>query len=140
MCIRDRLMDHHKELDDIFSRSTDGPEKFAEFFKGHIENEDSCALVATDADKLVGYCLAGIENYPPVLVRKKYVGVFNIYVAETHRRCGIGQRFIDTMRRYYKGKDVDRIEAKFSTANKPAEQFWTNTGFKSYLKTAFLEI
>ncbi len=134
------LMDHHKELDTTFSRSADGHEKFAEFLKCHIENEDSCMLVATDADNLVGYCMAGIEKYPPVLVREKYVGLLGMYVTETHRRCGIGQKLMETLRRYYEGKDIDRIEVKFSTANKPAEQFWTNMGFKSYLKTAFLEI
>jgi GNAT superfamily N-acetyltransferase len=135
-----RLMEHHKNLDPIFSRSPDGHEKFAEFLKGHIENEDSCVLVATNADDLVGYCMAGVEDYPPVLVRKKYIALFGMYVAETHRRCGIGQKLIKTLLRYYKGKDTDRIEVKFSTFNESAKLFWTNMGFKPYLKTAFLEI
>jgi GNAT superfamily N-acetyltransferase len=134
------LMDHHKELDALFSRSPDGHEKFAEFLKGHIENKDSCVLVATDADDLVGYCMVGVEDYPPVLVRKKYIAIFGMYVAENHRHRGIGQKLIETLLRYYKGKDIDRIEVKFSMFNEPAELFWTSMGFKPYLKTAFLEI
>ena len=134
------LMDFHKRLDAIFSRSATGHKGFAEFLTSNMENEDSCVLVAADGEHIVGYCQATISKYPPVLVREKYVEIFDMAVTEKYQRLGIGRMIIDVLRRWYADKDVDRIELKYLTANKSAEEFWTKMGFKPYLKTAFLEI
>lgn len=134
------LMDFHKELDAIFSRSATGHERFAEFLTSNMEKEDSCVLVAADGGRAVGYCQACISKYPPVLVREKYVKIFDMGVTEKYQRQGIGRMMIDALRRWYADKDVGRIELKYLTANKSAEEFWTKMGFKPYLKTAFLEI
>lgn len=134
------LMDFHKELDAIFSRSATGHERFAEFLTSNMEKEDSCVLVAADGGRAVGYCQACISKYPPVLVREKYVEIFDMGVTEKYQRQGIGRMMIDALRRWYADKDVGRIELKYLTANKSAEEFWTKMGFKPYLKTAFLEI
>jgi len=133
------LMDFHKRLDAIFSRSATGHEGFAEFLTSNMENEDSCVLVAADGEHIVGYCQACISKYPPVLVREKYVEIFDMAVTKKYQRQGIGRMIIDALRRWYADKDVDRIELKYLTANKSAEEFWTKMGFKPYLKTAFLE-
>jgi ribosomal protein S18 acetylase RimI-like enzyme len=134
------LMDFHKGLDAFFSRSATGHERFAEFLTSNMEKEDSCVLVAADGVNLVGYCQATISNYPPVLVRKKYVEIFDMAVTEKYQRQGIGRMIIDALCRWYADKDVDRIELKYLTANKSAEEFWKKMGFKPYLKTAFLVI
>jgi len=134
------LMDFHKELDAIFSRSATGHERFAEFLTSNMEKEDSCILVAADGGHLVGYCQACISKYPPVLIKEKYVEIFDMAVTEKYQRQGIGRMIIDALRRWYADKEVDRIELKYLTANKSAEEFWTKMGFKPYLKTAFLEI
>jgi GNAT superfamily N-acetyltransferase len=134
------LMDFHKELDAIFSRSATGHERFAEFLTSNMEKEDSCVLVAADCEHIVGYCQACISNYPPVLIKEKYVEIFDMAVTKKYQRQGIGRMIIDALRRWYADKDVGRIELKYLTANKSAEEFWTKMGFKPYLKTAFLEI
>ena len=133
------LMDFHKELDAIFSRSATGHERFAEFLTSNMEKEDSCVLVAADCEHIVGYCQACISNYPPVLIKEKYVEIFDMAVTKKHQRQGIGRMIIDALRRWYSDKDVDRMELKYLTSNKSAEEFWTKMGFKPYLKTAFLE-
>jgi len=133
------LMDFHKGLDAFFSRSVTGHERFAEFLTSNIEEKDSCVLVAADGGHIVGYCQACISKYPPVLVREKYVEIFDMAVTKKYQRQGIGRMIIDALRRWYSDKDVDRIELKYLTSNKSAEEFWTKMGFKPYLQTAFLE-
>ena len=134
------LMDFHKGLDAFFSRSATGHERFAEFLTSNMEKKDSCVLVAADGGHIVGYCQACISKYPPVLVREKYVEIFDMAVTKKYQRQGIGRMIIDALRRWYSDKDVDRIELKYLTSNKSAEEFWTMMGFKPYLQTAFLEI
>jgi len=134
------LMDFHKELDAFFSRSATGHDRFAEFLAGNIENKDSCVLIAADGEHIVGYCQACISKYPPVLIKEKYVEIFDMAVTKKYQQQGIGRMIIDALRLCYADKDVDRIELKYLTANKSAEKFWIRMGFKPYLKTAFLEI
>ena len=134
------LMDFHKELDAFFSRSATSHERFAEFLTSNMEKEDSCVLVAADGEHIVGYCQATISKYPPVLIKEKYVEIFDMAVTEKYQRQGIGRMIIDALRRWYADKDVDRIELKYLTANKSAKEFWTKMGFQPYLNTAFLEM
>ena len=47
------LMDFHKELDPLFSRSATGDEKFGEYVKKSICNEDCYVVAAFDGEELV---------------------------------------------------------------------------------------
>ncbi len=134
------LMDFHKERDRIFSRSTTGHERFADYLKGHISKENSSLFVA-EADKdIVGYCLVFIEKYPPVIELQEYCLVQDIAITEKYRRRGIGRRFLKEAQRWYSDKGIHRVEARVSTYNKAAREFWSEMGFKPYLETVYQEI
>jgi GNAT superfamily N-acetyltransferase len=134
------LMDFHKELDSFFSRSTTGHEEFEKYVTGHIKNENSCVIVAEDSGNLVGFCLATISKYPPVLELKEYGEIGNMALSEKYRQRGIGARLLKALRQWFSKRGIKRIEVRYSTANDVAERFWTKMGFKPYLKTAFKEI
>ena len=133
------LMDFHKERDRIFSRSATGHERFSDYLKGHISKENSCLFVA-EADKdIVGYCLVFIEKYPPVIELKEYCLVQDIAVTQKYRRMGIGKRFLEEAQKWRCEKGVHRVEARVSTYNKAARDFWADMGFAPYLETVFME-
>jgi L-amino acid N-acyltransferase YncA len=134
------LMDFHKERDRIFSRSATGHEAFADFVTGHISNETSYVFVAEEGKDLVGYCLAFIEKYPPVLEMKEYGLVQDIAVTMKYQRMGIGKRFLEEARSWFTEKGVHRIEARVAKTNKLSIEFWAKMGFAPYLETVFLEI
>jgi N-acetylglutamate synthase-like GNAT family acetyltransferase len=134
------LMDFHKELDRFFSRSATGHKQFAEFVTGHIKNENSCVIVAEHNGNLVGFCLATISKYPPVLKLKEYGEILGMAVSGKCRQRGIGARLLKALRQWFLKRGIKRIEVRFATANKVAERFWTKMGFQTYLKTASLKI
>ena len=134
------LMDFHKELDRIFSRSATGHEAFADFITGHISSESSCVLVAEAGTDIAGYCLAIIEKYPPVLEMHEYGLIQDIAVTGKCRHSGIGKRLLKEARIWFSKKGVHRIEARVSKSNRLATDFWTKMGFAPYLETVFLEI
>jgi len=133
------LMDFHKELDAIFSRSATGHERFAEFLTSNMEKEDSCVLVAADCEHIVGYCQACISNYPPVLIKEKYVEIFDMAVTKKYQRQGIGRMIIDALRRWYADKDVGRIELKYLTATNQQRNFGRRWDLSRILKRHFLK-
>ena len=134
------LMDFHKELDPLFSRSAKGHEKFAEHVKKGICNGDCYVVAAFDGEDLAGYCMAKISKYPPVLEKQEYGEIDNIAVTEKYRRGRVGERLIGEVRKWYREKGIDRIEAKVSKFNKISTSFWAKMGFRPYLETVFLEI
>ncbi|MCP4262956.1 MAG: GNAT family N-acetyltransferase [Planctomycetes bacterium] len=134
------LLDFHKELDPFFSRSATGHERFAEYLIKNMQSEDSCVVVAVDGNDMVGYCMAAISKYPPVLEKEIYGEIDSIVVTEKYRRNKVGERLINEIRKWYCEKGINRIEARVSTYNKAAREFWAEMGFKPYLETVFMEI
>jgi GNAT superfamily N-acetyltransferase len=134
------LMDFHKERDRIFSRSATGHEGFADVITGHISSDISCVFVAEAGKDIVGYCLAFIEKYPPVLEIKEYGLVQDVAVTENHRRRGIGKRLLHEAQRWFSKNGVRRIEARVAATNKISTGFWSKMGFTPYLETVFVEI
>ena len=134
------LMDFHKERDSIFSRSATGHERFSEYLITNIHSDRSCVFVAADGKDLVGYCMAKISKYPPVLEQQAYGEIDSIAVTENYRRSRIGKRLLNEIREWYSEKGIHRVEARFSTYNKTTSEFWAEMGFKPYLETVFMEI
>lgn len=133
------LMDFHKKLDSIWTRSDSGHKRFAEFLKEHINSNDAYALVATDGKKPVGFCLIRISNYPQVLKKRQYGELTNIAVTKKYQQRGIGQKLVKKVRKWCDKRGVSRIEARYSTENPMAAGFWAKAGFRPYLKSTFLE-
>jgi GNAT superfamily N-acetyltransferase len=134
------LMDFHKVRDRIFSRSATGHESFADFITSHISKETSCLFVAKAGEDIVGYCLALIEKYPPVLEMTEYGLVQDLAVTEKYRHRGIGKRFLKEAQSWYCEKGIHRVEARVSKYNNTSREFWAKMGFTPYLETVFLEV
>jgi len=133
------LMDFHKARDRIFSRSATGHEAFADYVKGHITSETSSIFVAEAGKNLVGYCIAFIEKYPPVLEMSEYGLVQDLGVTKKYQRRAIGQSLLEEARNWFSDKGIRRIEARVSKANKQSKAFWAKMGFTPYLETVFME-
>ena len=98
------LMDFHKERDRFFSRSVTGHEGFADFITGHISSETSNVFVAEAGKDIVGYCLALVEKYPPVLEIQEYGLVQDLAVTKTYRRRGVGERLCKEAQSWFSAK------------------------------------
>jgi len=134
------LMDFHKERDRLFSRSVTGHEGFADFITGHILGETSNVFVAEAGKDVVGYCLALVEKYPPVLEIQEYGLVQDLAVTKTYRGRGVGERLCKEAQSWFSAKGIGRIEARVAKSNKLSTEFWAKMGFTPYLETVFMEI
>ena len=133
------LMDFHKARDRLFSRSATGHEAFADYVKGHITSQTSLVFVGEACGNLVGYCIAFIEKYPPVLEMTEYGLVQDLGVTKEYQRRAIGQRLLREAQNWFSEKGIRRIEARVSKVNKQSTAFWAKMGFTPYLETVFME-
>jgi ribosomal protein S18 acetylase RimI-like enzyme len=134
------LMDFHKVLDSLFTRSPDGHVNFINFIKGQISSEVSCVLVGEHHNNIVAYCFATVADYPPVFEEKQYGTIFDMAVSEHYRRSGIGERMFKVIQDWFKQKDINRIELRVALSNELSTNFWRKMGFKPYLETVVKKI
>jgi GNAT superfamily N-acetyltransferase len=134
------LMDLHKAMDPFFARRRGGHKAFAEYLrKDYIGGDRRRAWVAQAGQEIVGLCMAVIEDYPPVLVLKRYGNLEVLTVAKNWRGRGVGEKLLRHALRWLCKKGMSRVEVRCSAANEPAMEFYTRTGFRPYLNTLFLE-
>ena len=134
------MMDFHKERDRIFTRTTTGHKGWIKFIAGHMASKNSCVLVAECDGQLVGHCLAFITEYPPVITTKRYGKFQEIAVAADYRRCGVGERLVKKMLKWFAQQGIKRIEVRVSVHNELSTTFWRKMGFTPYIETLFLEM
>ncbi|MHC4625279.1 MAG: GNAT family N-acetyltransferase, partial [Planctomycetota bacterium] len=80
------------------------------------------------------------EDYPPVLVLKRYGNLEVLTVAKNWRGRGIGEKLLRHALRWLCEKGMSRVEVRHSTMNDLAGGFYVRMGFRPYLTTLFLEV
>ncbi len=128
------FIDFHKIRDPFFTRTSDGHEHFGKFAQESIVSDEWIVLVATDREKLIGYCMATIKDYPPVYVNPRCGLVQDIAVAQKYRRKGVGSQFFSRVIPWFVKKGVSRVELEVTVTNEVSQAFWYKLGFRDFMK------
>jgi len=135
------LMDFHRAVDTVFTRRRSGHKAFAEYLsKEYIGGDHRRAWVAQAEQNVVGFCLAAIKDYPPVMILKQYGHLEVLSVAKRWRGKGVGKKLLKCARRWFCKKGMSRVEVHYLSANELAAGFYAKMGFRPYLETVFLKI
>jgi ribosomal protein S18 acetylase RimI-like enzyme len=132
------LMDFHATRDPIFTRKPDGEKAWETFMRENMAKDKACVFVAERENRLVGYCLALVSNYPPVLSAPTYGELMDLMVHEEYRRRGVGERLFHAAMAWYSQQGIHRIEVRVAVTNEISTGFWRKMGFKPYLETLAL--
>ena len=128
------LMDYHAARDRIFTVPPDGPENCQAWIEHNIQSDRSLVLVAESTCAVVGYCIAVITPYPPVLALKEYCEIYDLAVTEAHRRRGVGEALFERVKAWCREKAIQRIEAKVAVTNDLSTRFWRKMGLSPYME------
>jgi ribosomal protein S18 acetylase RimI-like enzyme len=129
------LMDFHSNLDSFFSRSLDGHESFRSWIEKELESDSAELFVAEFSGEVLGYIKIEISNYPPVFELKKFGVISDAAVAMEYRRNGIGEALFQHAMKWFKEKDIKRVELRVANVNNVALGFWKKMGFAPYMTT-----
>ena len=135
------FMDFHKACDPaLFTRATDGHEKWAAFLSERMADATSLVLVAQAGGQLAGYCLCGLAKRRPIFAPLEYGTICDLAVTERDRRHGIGRRLFGEAQKWFASRGIHRIELGVAAANKASSAFWATMGFRPCMEKRFLEI
>ena len=134
------LMDFHATRDPIFTRKPDSERAWETFMRENMAKDKACVFVAEGDDRVIGYCLALISNYPPVLSAPTYGELMDLMVHEEYRRRGVGERLFSAAKAWYGQQGIRRIEVRVAVTNEISTRFWRKMDFKPYLETLALSL
>jgi GNAT superfamily N-acetyltransferase len=134
------LMDFHAARDPIFIRRPDAEKNWEAFVRANMASDSAAVFVAEQDSRIVGYCMAMISSYPPVLALSTFGELMDLMVHSEHRRQGIGEQLLGAAIAWYKDRGIKRIEVRVAATNEISMVFWPKMGFQPYLKTLAMEM
>ena len=129
------FMDFHSDLDSSFVRSDDAANNWANYITSKLLENDIRIFVAESENTLVGYVVASIHEYPPIITLRRYGFITDIAVTALHRRKGIAHKLFQTAEQWLLSEGVPRIELKVDVVNDVSGAFWKNEGFALHTQT-----
>jgi len=129
------FMDYHSALDSDFVRTLDSVEKWTSYISTQIAENAVRIFVAESEAVIVGYIVAMVESYPPIITIKNYGFIQEIAVTEKYRRRGIAHLLFETAEEWLRSVGLQRIELKIDVANELSRSFWKKEGFERHTET-----
>ena len=115
------------DVDMQWAYSEDG----LKYIKDRINNPGEACFIVEQGKFVVGYCTASIKELPSWRL-VKVAEIENVYIDENHRRNGLGKRLVETVVRWAKELNANRIAVCVFSPNKDAIEFYSRVGFASY--------
>lgn len=139
MSVWAEAMDVHSKIDPRFPLAADASNAMMSHLGGTLANENGFLLVTESNDRIIAYCLARIQSYPPVFANRAHGYINDLMVAASHRRQGVGTALFLSAAAAIRAKGVHVLEVSFVPQNPMASSFWRKLGFRSRLETLRLE-
>lgn len=133
------LMDFHKDIDPLFTRTEDGHVAFADHMNKLIHSEDAQVLVALDKEAVVAYSVSEIFARPPVFQHRISGFISDLAVRSNYQRKGIGEQMLCRMFEWFKSRNICRIELRVASKNEIGYSFWKKHGFQDYMHILYLQ-
>jgi ribosomal protein S18 acetylase RimI-like enzyme len=96
-----------------------------------LENNDAIVMIATVADVLRGYVYATIEKRDWNLLLDRYAGLHDVYVDESARSSGVGEKLLRSLIDEVKRRGSPRIVLMSAVQNESAQRLFAKVGFRA---------
>lgn len=133
------MMNFHIERDHYFEIAEDGPERFREFIEANLASNNYRILVSEYDGKVIGYCLAKKNIYPPVFKIKDYGEITDLSIIKEFRRKGLGEALLNEILTWYSNQGIKRIECRVARSNEVSTNFWRKMGFKCCMEILYID-
>lgn len=135
-----QLSAYQANYDPVHKLKDDAGIGFAQYVRSKLLSEDDLFLVTIINEEIVGFSISAVvEGRPDVYERPPVVEISDMLVLEEHRREGIGTEMLDHIRKWVKGKGIERIELNAEARNNIGLAFWEKHGFKDYMRRLYFD-
>ena len=124
------LVAYHQELDSALpGAAPNGAGRYTKRLLQHLDDNNTCALVAEEDGRVVGYILGMIVDLLPDVFAQEPGGFLaDIYVDAEYRRQGIGRALVDALVAWFAEMGVNHFDWHVSARNPDALAFWRSIG------------
>jgi GNAT superfamily N-acetyltransferase len=132
------FMLYTRYVDPIFApRDEMIPIFIKEYLRPAMEAKNSLILVAVVKRQVVGYSYSLINKPSNLQDRPIHGCIHDMFITVKHRRQGIGENMLVEIMKWFKSRDIQRIELDVLAQNKVAASFWEKQGFTDFQRTVY---
>ena len=122
------LMHDHEQMDDRWRLAEGAEERWYNDFRWLVEDDSHLFLVATAADRVVGFVHAYLWEDLPIYMNVLEIFIASIYVYPDYRRQGAGAALVDEVKRWGVQKGAERVRLGVLAVNNTSAAFWERQG------------
>jgi len=134
------FMDFHAARNPHYTRSDDGDALFAAYVTGLLASPEALVLVAVDDGSVLGYAIGKIDQLSPGFRDRRYGFISDVAVTGAARRAGLGARFDEALRAWFREHGIRRAQLRAATDNEVAMAFWGKRGYRPVTVTLGLDL
>ncbi len=135
-----QFVKYHSELDDSFKKVKEHTEMFIEYVESNLSNDKHHCAVAELNGKVIGYYVSKIEEKPPVYLVPTYGYIDNICVLEEYQKKGVGSLLVKDTKKWFKKKNISRIECFAVISNPKSTSFWRKMRFNPFIEQMYFNL
>jgi len=120
----------------MYTESADKSEqkRFEKNLKKYLKDKNSLVLVYEINNKINGYAISRIKEYPSFISFRKYGEIHEVVVSKDMQEKGIGSKFVKKIISFFKSRKVKIAELLIDSRNLAGLKAWSKAGFKEELK------
>ncbi len=123
----------HADLDPAFTPGPGWRPAYAGYLATLLDRPDARVLVASEAERIVGYGVARITLLPPFFADRRRGFIQDVFTEREYRRRGIAHRLVSDLLTWLRDEAVTTVELTVATNNEAATQLWERLGFRPYM-------
>lgn len=108
----------------------DPARRYCNWLRGCATDGQTVFLVATDADAIVGFLVATVDDEIPIYRVKRYGFIHDLWVEPDHRRHGLGRRLLQEAVARFGKLNVQQVRLDVLVGNAPAQKLFASCGFR----------
>jgi ribosomal protein S18 acetylase RimI-like enzyme len=136
------VADHHARFDAHYRLRDGANHEVRELLRAVLRDPDAAVWLADPAaaDGPAGFCIARVDQAPPILHETRRAEITDLFVRPAARRRGVGRALVAAARAFALGRGVRRIEARVAHANAEGQAFWRALGFADFVDVLDLRL
>lgn len=126
------LNDHHLEFDaQYFALSDVADQNWRTYFRRMIYSPTSLVLVASHANQIVAYTVAGVKKRAPIFREPAIATIDDLFVQPDYRQQGVARQLVEHVIAWLKQlhPQIRYLDLQVYQANQTAVQAWQKLGF-----------
>ncbi len=127
------LAAYHANLDPAFTPAPTWPREYGAYLRTLMDRDDALAIVARDADAVIGYAVGRISTLPPFFEHRYRGYIHDVCTRDGFRRRGIGRKLVEELFAWFRRRGVTVVELTVAANNAEALPFWRRLGFETYM-------